>query len=73
LIILITGHTGLNFSSVAEGFEAMGWPAIVYPRITADYFLGITLLVIAAAILSSVIPARKALKLNPVEAIRTDN
>lgn len=73
LVIAITSRTGLDFSSVGEGFEAMGWPAIVYPRITLDYFIGTTILVIATGILASIFPARKALKLNPVEAIRTDN
>jgi ABC-type lipoprotein release transport system permease subunit len=73
LVILLTGRTGLDFSSVAEGFEAMGWAAVVYPKITAGYFFGITLLVVVTGILSSIIPARKALKLNPVDAIRTDN
>jgi ABC-type lipoprotein release transport system permease subunit len=73
LIIRITGHTGLNFSSVGEGFESMGWSAVVYPDITASFFFGVTLMVIATGILSSIPPSRKALKLNPVEAIRTDN
>lgn len=73
LLIEITKHTGLDFSAVGEGFEAMGWPAIVYPRITFDYFVGTTLLVIGTGILASIVPARKALKLNPVDAIRTDN
>jgi len=73
LVIVITSHTGLDFSSVGEGFEAMGWPAIVYPRITFNYFVGITLLIVVTGIISSIIPAKKALKLNPVEAIRTDN
>jgi len=73
LVIEITKHTGLDFSAVGEGFEAMGWPAIVYPRITFDYFVGTTLLVIGTGILASIVPARKALKLNPVDAIRTDN
>ena len=31
LLIAVTGHTGINFSSVGEGFEAFGWAAIVYP------------------------------------------
>jgi putative ABC transport system permease protein len=73
LVIEITGHTGLDFSAVGEGFEAMGWPAIVYPEITPGYFFGITLLVILAGILSSIAPAKKALSMNPVEALRTDN
>lgn len=73
LIILVTGHTGLDFSSVGEGFEAMGWSAVVYPTITLDYFFGITLLVILTGILASIAPARKALSLNPVEALKSDN
>jgi ABC-type lipoprotein release transport system permease subunit len=73
LLIWITGNTGLNFSSVGEGFESVGWAAIVYPTINASFFFGITFLVIVTGVLSSIIPARKALRLNPVEAIRVDN
>jgi len=73
LAITITGHTGLDFSVVGEGFEAMGWSAVVYPSITPDFFFGVTLMVIATGILSSILPARKALSLDPVDAIKTDN
>jgi len=71
-LIGIFGQVGLNFASVEEGFEAFGWSAMVYPSIELSFFFGVTLLVIVIAILSSIIPARKALKLNPVEALRTE-
>ncbi|MDR1181920.1 MAG: FtsX-like permease family protein [Bacteroidales bacterium] len=73
LLIQVTGMTGLNFSSFVDGFEAMGWAAIVYPTIDLFFFFGITVLVIVTGVLSSIIPARKALSLNPVEAIRMNN
>jgi ABC-type antimicrobial peptide transport system permease subunit len=73
LAVTISGHTGLDFSVVGEGFEAMGWSAVVYPSITPDFFFGVTLLVIATGILSSILPARKALSLIPVDAIKSDN
>jgi ABC-type lipoprotein release transport system permease subunit len=72
LLIFITGHTGLNFSSVAEGFEAVGWSAIVYPSIESSFFFGVTIMVICIAILASIVPAQKALKLKPVEALRIE-
>jgi len=66
------GKTGIHFSGWGEGFEAMGFAARVYPVITLDFFVFTTLLVIVTAIISSIWPARKALKLNPVEALRTE-
>lgn len=72
ILIAVTKQTGINFSSVGEGLEAMGWSAIIYPDIDAKFFLFVTAMVIVTGILSSITPARKALKLNPVEAIRTE-
>ncbi len=72
LIIHITGQIGLDFSSVGEGFEAFGWAAKVYPSIEMDFFIGVSVMVVFIAILSSLIPARKALKMHPTEALRAD-
>ena len=71
-IIKALGKTGIHFSGWGEGFEAMGFAARVYPVITPDFFVFTTFLVIVTAIISSIWPARKALKLNPVEALRTE-
>lgn len=71
-LIVIFGKIGMNFASVQQGFEAFGWSAMVYPSIDITFFFGVTIMVIIVAILSSIIPARKALRLNPVEAIRTE-
>ncbi len=72
LLIKITGETGLNFSSVAEGFEAFGWSSVVYPTIETSFFLGVILMVIVIAILSSIVPARKALKMKPIDALKME-
>jgi len=72
VIITITGNTGINLAQAAEGFEALGYSAIVYPKISAGFFGIVTILIIITGILSSIYPAMKALKLNPVEAIRAE-
>jgi len=66
------GKTGIHFTGWGEGFEAIGFAAKVYPIITPGFLLFTTIMVLATAILSSIWPARKALKLNPVEALRTE-
>jgi len=68
----VLGKTGIHFTGWGEGFEAIGFAARVYPVVTLEFFVFTTIMVIATAIISSIWPARKALKLNPVEALRTE-
>ena len=70
-IIKILGRTGIHFAGWGEGFEAIGYAAKVYPVVTPEFFVFTTIMVITTAIISSLWPARKALKLNPVDALRT--
>ena len=52
--------------------EAYGYSAHVYPEIGTGIFVMGTVLIIITGIVSSVYPAIKALRLNPVDAIRTE-
>jgi len=72
VIIESLGKTGIHFSGWGEGFEAIGFAARVYPVVTLEFFVFTTIMVIVTAMISSIWPARKALKLNPVEALRTE-
>jgi len=66
------GQVGLHFSQYAEGFEAMGYKSSVYPAIGLGFYFTVAFLVIITGIVASIYPARKALKLNPADAIRSD-
>jgi putative ABC transport system permease protein len=70
--VLITHKTGINISNWSQGLEAMGFDSIVYPGITLPMLINVTLLVICTGIIASIYPARKALKLNPADALRTE-
>lgn len=72
LLTLITGKTGVDLSLWAEGLSSAGFDSIVYPEIGFDSVVIVTILVIITGILSSIYPARKAIKLNPAEAIRIE-
>ena len=72
ITILLTSKNGINLSQYAEGFEAYGYSAHFFPQIDVKFFIIITIMIIVTGIISSVYPALKALKLNPVEAIRTE-
>jgi putative ABC transport system permease protein len=67
-----TGLKGINFSAWAEGYEAWGYSAHVYPSLYFSFYIGMTILVIITAIISSIYPARKALRFNPAAAIREE-
>ena len=72
LLIGLTARNGINFSSYAEGLEALGYTAHIYPVISTSFFITVTILIIVTGILSSVYPALKALKLDPADALRTE-
>ncbi len=70
MAIAITGRTGINLVKYSEGLSAMGYSAHLYPTIGADFFVMLTVLIVLTGVLASVYPARRALRLNPVEALR---
>lgn len=69
-IIEITGNSGIDLSIVAEGMNAYGYSAFVYPKIAFPFYFIIAILVILMAMFASILPAKKAIKLNPAEAVR---
>lgn len=71
-VIALTAKNGINLMKYSEGMEAFGYSAHLFPTIDTQFFVTTTILIVLTGILSSVYPARKALKLNPIEAIRTE-
>lgn len=69
--ITIFKNTGIDLSIVGEGLESFGMTTIIYPEIETSYYLGISIMVFFTAVIASIYPAIKALRLNPVEAIRS--
>lgn len=67
--ISLFADRGISLSAFAEGLNAYGMGTVIYPEIGAAYYLNIMLMIAVAAILSSLYPAWKTLKLKPVEAI----
>lgn len=71
LLIKYYGRVGIDVSSMAEGLEAIGYSAITFPSLDPYKYVQITILVLITAIIASIYPAIKALKLDPAKAIRT--
>jgi ABC-type lipoprotein release transport system permease subunit len=71
IIIIPTMKSGIDLSPFVGGsFEEFGMGSVVYPLLTGKMLIQIVSLVIVASIFSALYPARKALKLKPLEAIR---
>lgn len=72
VITSMLSKSGINLSFWAEGLEAIGFSAKIYPVVTFDNYVVVTLLVIITGMVASIWPARRALKLNPADALRNE-
>jgi ABC-type lipoprotein release transport system permease subunit len=72
LLVQYTGVVGINLSAFSQGLQAVGYNPMLYPEIGISFYLIITLLIILTAIIASVYPAIKALRMNPAEALRIE-
>ena len=72
ILVEIMGISGIDLSSIADGLNSMGYSSYVYPELDLIYYGLIGLLVVVTAIFASIMPARKALKFNPAQAVRHD-
>ena len=71
IIVLPLLQSGIDLSFfLGDYFEDYGFSSIVYPVLNAKMLVQIIVLVILAGILSAIYPARKALKMKPLEAIK---
>ena len=70
LIMLPLESVGLNLSIYTESLESFGVGAIIYPTLSIDDVIGILIMIPFISIIGAVYPAYKAIKLEPVYAIR---
>lgn len=66
------GKHGLFFPSVEDALQQFGYSSVVYPELDNSFYFILSFLIILTGIAASIYPARKAVKLNPVEALRSD-
>jgi len=70
ITVYYTGKYGLDLSVFQDSLASFGYASIIYPKLETYHYVVMLLMVAATAIISSIFPARKALKLEPADAIR---
>lgn len=72
IVVNISSHSGMDLSAYSKGLEAIGYDSMVFPVMDTSYYPILIIMVVVTALLSSIYPAIKALKLNPATAMRID-
>ncbi len=70
LTVKYFAKNGFDLSAFADGLKQFNIESIIYPSIEPTLFFQLSLGVIITAILASIYPALRAIRLRPVEAIR---
>jgi putative ABC transport system permease protein len=71
LSVAVLGRTGIDLSFVSSGLAAFGFGRVVYPVLPVARYPWVVLLVAVTAMVASIYPGWKAVRLDPVRAIRT--
>jgi ABC-type lipoprotein release transport system permease subunit len=67
------GHHGIDLSFWGKGLSQFGIAPIIYTTIKASYVVDVVFMVIVTGFVAAIFPVTKALRLKPVEALKTDN
>lgn len=70
LTITHYGKQGIDLSSVGKGLDSLGIGSIIYTRLDIHLYFTIAIIVILTAVLASVYPSIRALRMNPAEVVR---
>ncbi len=70
LTVKYLNRTGIDLSGFAKGIERFGMDTVIYPSLDTEMYLQLMVSVLITALLASVYPAIKAIRLRPMEAIR---
>ena len=66
----VLSKTGINLSMFAEGLSSFGVGAIIYPVVSIDNLISLLVMIPFISIIAALYPAYKAVKLEPVSAMR---
>ena len=69
--IAYTTKSGINFSIFASGLESFGVSTIVRPILPLEMYIALPIMIIVTASFSAILPAWKAIHIQPSNAIRT--
>ena len=65
------GSQGINLEQFSEGINSFGFDSMVYPIMKKEFYLSISGVVFFISMIASLFPFFKAIKQNPVEALKT--
>lgn len=71
ITITYFGTHGINLGMYAEALGSFGFESMVFLKAEPYYYGNMVFQVFMVAVIASIFPARRALKLNPVESIRS--